>query len=62
MFASSSEELQSRMVGLYNESSKIGLKMNLSKSKLMYNQHAAKKEIKINGEIIGIVDQYVYLG
>ena len=62
LFASSAEELQTRMEELSNESSKIGLKMNLSKTKVMYNQHAAKKEVKINGETIGIVDEYVYLG
>jgi len=28
----------------------------------MYNQHAVKEEIKIDGETIGIVDEYVYLG
>jgi len=44
-----------------NKSSKIGLKMNLSKTKVMYNQNAAKREIKISGESIGIVDEYVYL-
>jgi len=26
----------------------------------MYNQHAAKKEILIHGETIGIVNEYVY--
>jgi len=45
-----------------NESSKIGLKMNLSKTRVIYNQHAAKREIKISGETIGVVDEYVYLG
>jgi len=50
------------MEKLSNESLKISLKLNLSKTKVMYNQHAAKKEIKINGETIDIVDEYVYLG
>jgi len=50
------------MEELSNESSKMSLKMNLSKTKVMYNQHAAKKEVKINGETIGIVDEFVYLG
>jgi len=36
--------------------------MNLSKTKLMYNQHAAKKEMVISRETISIVDEYVYLG
>jgi len=49
------------MEELCNKSSKIDLKMNLSKTKVMCNQHASKKEIKINGETIGIVDEYVYL-
>jgi len=46
------------MKELSNESSKIGLKMNLSKTKVMCVQHAAKKEININRETIGIVDEY----
>jgi len=62
LFVSSAEELQTRMEELSNESSKIGLKINLSKTKIMYNQHAEKKEIKISGETIGIVDEYFYLG
>jgi len=45
LFASSAE-LQTRMKELCNESSKIVLKMNLSTTKVIYNQHAAKKEIK----------------
>ena len=28
----------------------------------LYNQQVEKKEIKIHGETIGIVDEYVYLG
>jgi len=36
--------------------------VNLSKKiKVMYNQHAPKKEIKIHGVTIGIVDKYVFL-
>jgi len=44
---------------LCNEGPKIDLKMNLSKTKVMYNQHAAKREIKISGETLGTVDEYV---
>jgi len=62
LFASGAEEPQPRMEKLSNESSKIGLKMNLSETKVMYNQHAAKKEIKIHGETVGIVGEYIYLG
>jgi len=50
------------MEELNNESSKIGLKMNLSKTKVIYNQHVAKRKIKVSGETIGLVDEYVYLG
>jgi len=39
---------------------KIGLKINLNKTKGMYNQHAEKNKIKINGETLGIVDECVY--
>jgi len=37
LFVSSAEELQTGMEELSNESSKIGLKINLCKTKLMYN-------------------------
>jgi len=43
-----------------HRNSKISLKMNLSKTKVMYNQHAAKKKILIHGETIGIINEYVY--
>jgi len=62
LFVSNAEELETRMEELNNESSKIDLKINLSKTKVMYNQHAAKMKVKINGETIGIVDEYIYVG
>jgi len=43
LFALSREEQQTRMEELCNESSKIGFKMKLSKTKVIYNQHAANK-------------------
>ena len=57
LFASNAEELQTRMEELSNESSRIEVKMNLNKTKVMYNKHVEKKEIKIPGETIGIVDE-----
>jgi len=49
------------MEELNNESSKIDLKMNLSKTMVIYNQQAAKRKIKISGGTIGIADEYIYL-
>jgi len=57
LFASNTEELQFRMEDLTNDSSNISLKMNLSKTKVIYNQQVAKKEVKINGETISIFDE-----
>jgi len=35
--------------------------MNLSKTRIIYNQHVENKEIIIRGEIMCIVDKYIYL-
>jgi len=51
------------MEELCNDSSKTGLKMDLNKTKKSYTISMLQKEvIKIIGETICIVDEYVYMG
>ena len=47
---------------LNRESQKVGLKMNRGKTKVMFNQFMQPRQIKIEDEIIGTVEEYVYLG
>ena len=55
-------ELEKMISELNSESNKVGLKMNISKTKVMFNIHADKKEVRIGSEILEEVSKYVYLG
>ena len=50
------------MADLNEESKRIGLKMNKSKTKVIYNRHCQRQPIEIGGEIVQEVEEYVYLG
>ena len=41
---------------------KVGLKMNMKKTKVMFNDHAQKQQINIGNEMLEEVNEYVYLG
>ncbi|XP_072037641.1 uncharacterized protein [Amphiura filiformis] len=45
-------ELEEMLTDLSNESRKVGLKMNMSKTKVMFNMYADNKEIKIENETL----------
>ncbi len=49
------------VIYLNRESKKVGLKMNLSKTKATSNEHA-DKEIKMGTQILESVAKYTYLG
>src|SRR5579862_1012742 len=36
--------------------------MNMKKTKVMFNEHANRRVIQINNEVVEQVDEYVYLG
>jgi hypothetical protein len=55
------DQAQAMLQQLNEESSKIGLKMNLSKTKIMTNIDD-DRDIKIGDTVIERVDSYVYLG
>ena len=62
LFAKSPEELTSMLTDIHNTSKPAGLDMHLGKTKVMFNEHAKKCTITVNGENIKEVDSFVYLG
>jgi len=55
-------ELKSRLQELSDAITKVGLKMNLSKTKVMFNQVVLPKEIIVSGKVIETLEEYIYLG
>ena len=47
---------------IHNTNKPAGLDMRLGKTKVMFNEHAKKCTITVNGETIKEFDSYVYLG
>ncbi|PZC79969.1 hypothetical protein B5X24_HaOG215559 [Helicoverpa armigera] len=60
LFAKTKDHLQSMLKDLETESNKVGLTMNVTKTKAMTN--ASEEEIIINGKSIEFVKEYTYLG
>ena len=57
------EEFQTMLNELNNESKKIGLHMNIQKTKVMFNSSAdTDKDITLDGVTIEKVEHYIYLG
>ena len=46
---------------LNKESNNIGLRINMKKTKVMFNSYTKVKQIKANDDIIETTDRYVYL-
>src|ERR1700744_2591076 len=61
LIAANLDQLQTMMNQLHQESSKISLKMNLSKTKVMTNIDD-DAVIKVGDDVIERVDSYIYLG
>ena len=59
--ANNTEEILLRIQQLSDASAKVGLKMNLDKTKVLFNKFAEPKEITVNGKKIEVND-YIYLG
>ena len=62
LFAKSPEKLTSILTDIHNTSKPAGLNMHLGKTKVMFNEHAEKCTITVNGKNIKEVDSFVYLG
>ena len=49
------------LTDIHSTSKPSGLNMHLGKTKVMFNEHAKKCAITVNGETIKEFDSYVYL-
>src|SRR6201996_9203477 len=61
LMAPNLEQLEMMLLQLNAESQKVGLKMNLSKTKVMTNIEE-QSEIEIGDKVIKVVESYIYLG
>ncbi|CAH1277638.1 MUC4 [Branchiostoma lanceolatum] len=62
LVATSPQELEEMLKDIHNASKPVGLTMHLGKTKVMYNKHADKAPIMVNGKEIEEVNSYIYLG
>jgi hypothetical protein len=56
------QDLQLMLNDLADSSVSIGLRMNLNKTKVMFNEHVLREPIAIHGAALEVVQKYVYLG
>ena len=60
LMAESEEELKSRLIKVKEESEKVGLKLNIQKTKIMASCPITSWEI--NGETVETVSNFIFLG
>ncbi len=60
--AETAEELAEMLNGLNESSRRVGLGMNLDKTKVMFNDHVTPQPICVDGIPLEVVQEYVYLG
>ncbi|XP_045449649.1 uncharacterized protein LOC123658254 [Melitaea cinxia] len=56
------EDLSTRLERLNSVSQRVGLKLNMDKTKIMSNAHVAHTPVRIENTVLGVVDHYIYLG
>ena len=62
LFAANAEDLTSRLEELNTAGQKIGLRINLTKTKVMYNSFAVQEPVKLQGKPLDVCLEYTYLG
>ena len=62
VMAETMEDLSTMLDDLSRASGRVGLKMNMDKTKVMLNAHVTPTPIKIGDSTLEVVDDYVYLG
>ncbi|KAG6463957.1 uncharacterized protein LOC115452713 [Manduca sexta] len=62
IFAETLEELSGMLNDLGGSSRRVGLGMNLDKTKVMFNKHVVPGPISVDGIPLEVVQDYVYLG
>ena len=60
--SSNAEEMEMMMRELAEESRKCGLKMNTSKTKVMFGPMIKQKQVEVSNNNIEAVEEYIYLG
>ncbi|CAG4970592.1 unnamed protein product [Parnassius apollo] len=60
--AESLEDLSTMLNDLNIASQRIGLKMNMDKTKIMFNVHVTPMPVVVGSTMLEVVDEYVYLG
>ena len=62
VMAKSMEELSMMLDGLDRVSQRVGLKMNMDKTKIMSNANVVPTPVSVGNSVLEVVDSYVYLG
>ncbi|XP_072943439.1 uncharacterized protein [Epargyreus clarus] len=62
IMAESLEDLNTMLNDLCGASQRVGLKMNMDKTKIMSNVHVTPMPVVVDGVTLELVDEYVYLG
>ncbi|PZC74016.1 hypothetical protein B5X24_HaOG208430 [Helicoverpa armigera] len=62
VMAKSMEELSMMLDGLDRVSQRVGLKMNMDKTKIMSNVHVQPTPVSVGSSVLEVVDSYIYLG
>ncbi|CAG4942909.1 unnamed protein product [Parnassius apollo] len=62
IMAESLEDLSIMLNDLNSASQRIGLKMNMDKTKIMFNVHVTPMPVVVGSTMLEVVDEYVYLG
>ncbi|CAG4942460.1 unnamed protein product [Parnassius apollo] len=62
LMAESLEDLSTMLNDLNSASQRIGLKMNMDKTKIMFNVHVTPMPVVVGSTMLEVVDEYVYLG
>src|SRR5277367_5522719 len=62
LISNNGDEIEEMLNQLNKESCKLGMKMNMKKTKIMCNKYATVRTVKIGNVEVEYVDEYVYLG
>ncbi|CAH2083561.1 unnamed protein product [Euphydryas editha] len=62
IFAETLEELGQMLSSLNESSRRVGLGMNLDKTKVMFNKHVIPRPVSVDGILLEVVQDYIYLG
>ncbi|CAK1590282.1 unnamed protein product [Parnassius mnemosyne] len=62
LMAESLEDLSTMLNALNSVSQRIGLKMNMDKTKIMFNVHVTSMPVVVRSTKLEVVEEYVYLG